>query len=220
MMFRKISVALATALLLTSAYGLTAHAAAEGPLLAQKAEGDGDHRHGDMSRAEFEAYRLEKLREMAAYFGIKSEGKTADQLKQELKEARKSNPEKWQAFKAEHQAKRLERLQEIAKEHGIATEGKTAEQLHSELRNAHGDKWPSRSKDMRKEPAPSATAAPAPNPAPTAAPTVAPTTAPTPAPKPSEKADKKESEGKSMEQQQSDMNKGKVGGEQQSKQEK
>ncbi|QNK59279.1 hypothetical protein [Paenibacillus sp. PAMC21692] len=203
MMFSKISVALATALLLSSAYGMTSEAAVEGPLLAQHAEGEDGHRHGEMSRKEFEAYRLEKLREMAAYFGLKTDGKSADQLKQELKEARKINPEKWEAFKAEHNAKRLERLQEIAKKQGIATEGKTAEQLHKELKNAHGGKWPGRSKDTRKEPMPSATVAPAPNPAPTTAPTAAPTAMPKP--------DKKdgESEGKGIEKQ-GEAGKGKV----------
>lgn len=216
-MMGKITVALATALLLASGYGMTSEAAAEGPLLAQRAEGEGGHRHGEMSRKEFEAYRLEKLREMAAYFGLKTDGKSADQLKQELKEARKINPEKWEAFKAEHNAKRLDRLREIAKEQGIATEGKTAEQLHKELRAAHGDKWPGRSKDTRREPAPTATVAPAPNPAPTAAPTAAPAPSPTAAPKPDKKGG--ESEGKGVENQ-SDAGKGKVEGSQDSQKSK
>ncbi|MDQ6422802.1 hypothetical protein RB620_25575 [Paenibacillus sp. LHD-117] len=208
MMIRKISCALAAAVILSSAYGLTSSAAAErvsgatmasvsaeGPLLSQKVEGEGGHHRGEMSRTEFEAYRLEKLREMAAYFGLETDGKSADQLKQELKEARKTNPERWEAFKAEHHAKRLERLQQIAKEQGIAIEGKSAEQLHKELKSAHGEQWPGRSKkDTRQEPAPPPTVAPAPSPAPS----VAPTAAPTPMPKPDKKPDEKgaESEGK------------------------
>ncbi|MHA6480534.1 hypothetical protein ACX1C1_01135 [Paenibacillus sp. strain BS8-2] len=211
MMFRKVSVALATTLLLASAYGLTSHAAAEGPEHIQHVDGERGHHKGEMSRTEFEAYRLTKLREMAAYFGLQTEGKSADQLKQELKEARKTNPEKWEAFKAEHQAKRLERLQEIAKEHGIETEGKSVEQLHAELRKAGGDQWPGRGKDKgkdsRQEPTPSATVAPAPNPAPTVMPTEAPTAAPTVAPKPDVKPDSKDDASKGS----SDTGKGNVG---------
>jgi hypothetical protein len=197
---------------------MTPLAAAEGPQPVQQAEGERGHHQGEMSRKEFEAYRLTKLREMATYFGLQTEGKSADQLKQELKEARKTNPEKWEAFKAEHHAKRLERLQEIAKEQGIETEGKSVEQLHAELKKARGDQWPGRGKDTRREPAPSATASPAPNPAPTPAPTVSPTEAPTPAPKPDVKPDVKPDSKGGASKDPGDEGKGNVGGSQQSKQ--
>ncbi|MDQ8735225.1 hypothetical protein [Paenibacillus sp. LHD-38] len=101
-----------------------------------------EHKHhkGKMTRKDFEAYRLEKLKELATYFGIQAEGKTAEQLKKEVEAAKLANKDKWEAFKAEHQAKRLEHLRNIAKEHGIKTEGKTSEQLREELFQLHGGK--------------------------------------------------------------------------------
>lgn len=98
------------------------------------------HRHDGMSNEQFEAYRLKKLQEMAVYFGISTEGKSADQLKKELIAAKEADKEKWEAFKAEHRAKRLEHLQKIAEKHGIDTKGKTEDQLRKELHKAHGDK--------------------------------------------------------------------------------
>ncbi|MEK3882464.1 hypothetical protein [Paenibacillus sp. PL2-23] len=93
-----------------------------------------------MSKEDFEAYRLKKLQAMAEYFGIETEGKSAQQLKDELAVAKEANKEKWEAFKAEHQAKRLEHLQKIAGKHGIQTDGKTEEQLREELMKVHGGK--------------------------------------------------------------------------------
>jgi ERCC4-related helicase len=103
---------------------------------------DKEHKHykGKMTRKDFEAYRLEKLKEIATYFGIQAEGKTVEQLKKEVEAAKLANKDKWEAFKAEHQAKRLEHLREIAKEHGIKTEGKTSEELREELYKLHGGK--------------------------------------------------------------------------------
>lgn len=109
-----------------------------------------EHHRGGMSREEFEAYRLKRLQEMAAYFGIPTEGKSARQLKQELIAAKEADKEKWEAFKAERQAKRLDHLREIARDHGIQTEGKTAEQLHEELMKAHGGKDKRRWKETRE----------------------------------------------------------------------
>ncbi|NIK78808.1 hypothetical protein FHS15_003954 [Paenibacillus castaneae] len=103
-------------------------------------ESDHKQHKGKMTRKDFEAYRLERLKELAAYFGIKSEGKTAEQLKKEVEAAKVANKDKWEAFKAEHHAKRLEQLRKIADEHGIKTEGKTAEQLREELYKLHGGK--------------------------------------------------------------------------------
>ncbi|GGG81653.1 hypothetical protein [Paenibacillus radicis (ex Gao et al. 2016)] len=96
---------------------------------------DHEHHHGNPpSAAQIEEHRLAKLRYMAKYFGISTEGKTADQLKNELKAAKVKDKDKWEAFKAEHQAKRLEHLKRVATEHGISTEGKSADQLLDELR--------------------------------------------------------------------------------------
>ncbi len=74
---------------------------------------------------------------MADYFGIKTEGKTAEQLRTELEAAKQKDKAKWEAFKTEHKAKVLEHLRQKAKENGIATEGKTAEQLREELHKLH-----------------------------------------------------------------------------------
>lgn len=74
---------------------------------------------------------------MADYFGIKTEGKTAEQLRTELEAAKQKDKAKWEAFKTEHKAKMLEHLRQKAKENGIATEGKTAEQLREELHKLH-----------------------------------------------------------------------------------
>ncbi|MCF2938979.1 hypothetical protein L1N85_11080 [Paenibacillus alkaliterrae] len=103
---------------------------------------DGEYKHhkGKMTRKDFETYRLEKLKEAAAYFGIETEGKTVQQLKKEVEAAKVANKDKWEAFKAEHKAKRLEHLRKIADEHGIKTDGKTAKQLREELYKLHGGK--------------------------------------------------------------------------------
>ncbi|MGO4540157.1 hypothetical protein [Paenibacillus sp. 2TAB19] len=108
----------------------------------QQAQTPGDakqeHHHGHMTRKDFEAHRLERLKEMAQYFGIDTSGKTAQQLKQELEVAKTSNKDKWEAYKAEHKARRLEHLRDIAAKHGIKTDGKSEEQLREELYKLHG----------------------------------------------------------------------------------
>lgn len=149
-MFRKwILPAAAISLLLTATPALAApgdSASQAAPAAEQQQPADtgesGEHRHhkGHMSREEFEAFRLEKLKEIATYFGIKTDGKNAEQLKKEVDAAKVANKEKWEAFKAEHKAKRLEQLRKIAEEHGIKTDGKTPRQLRKELRSLHGDK--------------------------------------------------------------------------------
>ncbi|MBB3112098.1 TPP-dependent indolepyruvate ferredoxin oxidoreductase alpha subunit [Paenibacillus phyllosphaerae] len=78
--------------------------------------------------------RSQRLKEAAQYFGIKTEGKTDEQLRDELKKAREADPAKWNKFKAELKAKRLVRLQDEAKRLGIATEGKDAKALHEAIR--------------------------------------------------------------------------------------
>lgn len=113
-------------------------------------ESSREHHRGRMSKEQFEAYRLQRLQEMAFYFGIPTEGKSARQLKQELVVAKETNKEKWEAFKAERQAKRLEHMRKIAESNGIQTEGKTAEQLHEELMKAHGGKEKRRWKEERE----------------------------------------------------------------------
>ncbi|REE85323.1 hypothetical protein A8990_11252 [Paenibacillus taihuensis] len=90
--------------------------------------GKGDH------GANHEARKLKHLNEAAAYFGIKTEGKSTEQIIKELKAAREADPAKWDKFKTEMKAKRLTHLQEVAKGLGIKTEGKTAHQLREEIR--------------------------------------------------------------------------------------
>ncbi|MFF2483310.1 hypothetical protein [Paenibacillus sp. NPDC058071] len=100
-----------------------------------------DHHKGQPpSASQIEEHRLAKLRYMAKYFGISTEGKTAEQLKTELQAAKAKDAAKWEAFKKEHQAKRLEHLRRVAKEHGIQTEGKSADQLLDELRKLRKEK--------------------------------------------------------------------------------
>lgn len=131
---------------------LAAPAAAEEPSAKQEGEGGHQERHRiHMSKEDFEAHRLKKLQEMANYFGIKTEGKSAHQLKEELAVAKEANKEKWEAFKAEHRAKRLEHLQKIAEKHGIKTDGKTEEQLREELMKVHGGKEQRRWKIRREQ---------------------------------------------------------------------
>lgn len=103
-----------------------------------KQEHQHGHGHGHMMRKDFDAYRLERLKEMAQYFGIETSGKTAKQLKQELEAAKIANKDKWEAYKAEHKARRLEHLRQIAAKHGIKTDGKSEEQLREELYKLHG----------------------------------------------------------------------------------
>ncbi len=105
---------------------------------AHPISGDRSTRHdGGMTREEFESFRLKKLQEIATYFGINTEGKTAAQLKEEVEAAKTANKEKWEAFKAEHKAERMEHLRRMAEKHGIKTEGKTFEQLREELHKLH-----------------------------------------------------------------------------------
>lgn len=131
--------------------GVPAASVAEQGADQNRSDGAGHEDHGHhshhksgMTRPEFEAYRLQKLREAAAYFGIATDGKDAAQLKQELQVAKEANKEKWEAFKAEHKAKHEKHLREMAEAHGIETEGKTAEQLKQALIERHGGM------DMRK----------------------------------------------------------------------
>ncbi|SDX45618.1 hypothetical protein [Paenibacillus sp. CF384] len=114
-------------------------------LQAQHEQKQEHWKHGDhgKGREHREARKLEHLQKAAVYFGISTEGKTAEQLQEELKAAIKKSPTKWEKFKAEKKAERLARLQEKAARLGIKTEGKTAEQLREELHAAckeHGMK--------------------------------------------------------------------------------
>ncbi|WP_141502684.1 hypothetical protein [Paenibacillus luteus] len=148
-MFRKWFIPATTLVLLLSSAPVGAanqvSAMANASLAVQhpnESDADSEHKHhkGQMTRKDFEAYRLEKLKELATYFGIQTDGKTSEQLKKEVESAKVANKDKWEAFKAEHQAKRLEHLREIAEEHGIKTEGKTSDQLREELYLLHGGK--------------------------------------------------------------------------------
>lgn len=169
MLNRKAIVWVAAALILAGVSIWSGPSAANAGSTSWTMEGPGwgkesaeNHFRGEMTGKEFEAYRLERMKEMASYFGISTEGKSAEQLKQELMVAKEANAEKWEAFKAEHRAKRLDHLKEMAKEQGLQTEGKSAEQLHKELRSLHGNKGPKRIKDSRKESVKEETAKPTP----------------------------------------------------------
>lgn len=91
------------------------------------------HPHKKLTSEEIQNMRLKKLQRLAAYFDISTEGKSLDQLKKEVDQAKKDQPEKWEAFKQEFRAKKLEKIRDYAKQKGIDVEGKTLEQLHDEL---------------------------------------------------------------------------------------
>jgi len=77
--------------------------------------------------------RLKKLQRLAQYFEISTEGKSIDQLRTEIEQAKKAQPEKWEAFKQQFRAQKLEKIRDYAQSKGINVEGKTLEQLHDEL---------------------------------------------------------------------------------------
>jgi|GEM_PF-1315703 len=114
---------------------------------SQRAEGWGHgsgHGHGPGHGRHDERHQLERLQYIANYFGIATDGKDSKQLLEEIKAAKKANPQKWEAFKAEHRAKFEERLKEAARYFNIPTEGKSVEQLHKEVKAArelNPDKW-------------------------------------------------------------------------------
>jgi len=91
------------------------------------------HPHKKLTSEEIQNMRLKKLQRLAAYFDISTEGKSLDQLKKEVDQAKKEQPDKWEAFKQEFRAKKLEKIRDYAKQKGIDVEGKTLEQLHDEL---------------------------------------------------------------------------------------
>lgn len=91
------------------------------------------HMHKKMSSEDIKQMRMKKMKRLAQYFGISVEGKTLDQLRAEIDQAKKEQPEKWEAFKQEFRAKKLEKMREYAKSKGIDTEGKSLQQLHDEL---------------------------------------------------------------------------------------
>ncbi|KKC49317.1 hypothetical protein VE23_23180 [Paenibacillus sp. D9] len=92
------------------------------------------HPHHDRYR---EARKLAMLKEAAAYFGIKADGKTEEQLRQEIHAAKEKQPEKWTAFKASMKEKRFARMKEFAVKQGIKVEGKSEQQLRDELKSLH-----------------------------------------------------------------------------------
>jgi len=91
------------------------------------------HPHKKLTSEEIQNMRMKKLQRLATYFDISTEGKSLDQLKKEVDQAKKEQPEKWEAFKQEFRAKKLEKIRDYAKQKGIDVEGKTLEQLHDEL---------------------------------------------------------------------------------------
>lgn len=91
------------------------------------------HPHKKLTSEEIQHMRLKKLQRLATYFEINTEGKSLEQLKKEVDQAKREQPEKWEAFKEEFRAKKLEKIREYAKQKGIDVEGKSMEQLHDEL---------------------------------------------------------------------------------------
>ncbi|MFC4100862.1 hypothetical protein [Paenibacillus xanthanilyticus] len=110
--------------------------AAKEPLMKTERFEDYADERGKAMQGEHHRHGAKRLKEAAEYFGIQTEGKTAEQLRDELRKVRQEQPEKWAKFKAEHKAKRLTMLQAEAKRLGIATEGKDLRQLHKEVREA------------------------------------------------------------------------------------
>lgn len=136
----------AAALLLISASPAHARHEAPKPEQAQQTEQeqwrsrsgqqDAGHEGKDWhaAREQHRAFRLQRLKEAAEYFGIATEGKSAKQLHEELRTARHADKAKWERYKAEFRAKRLAHLQKIAAKLGIAVEGKTMRELSRDIR--------------------------------------------------------------------------------------
>lgn len=91
------------------------------------------HHYKNMSKEEMQALKLTKMKKLAAYFEIETEGKSVKQLRAEIEQAKKDQPEKWEMFKQQFRAKKLEEMREFAKSQGISIEGKTEQQLREEL---------------------------------------------------------------------------------------
>lgn len=91
------------------------------------------HNHKKLTSEEIKQMRLKKLQKLAQYFEISTEGKSLEQLRAEVDQAKKAQPEKWEAFKQEFRAKKLEKIREYAESKGIDIKGKSLEQLHDEL---------------------------------------------------------------------------------------
>ncbi|GIP16517.1 hypothetical protein J40TS1_21590 [Paenibacillus montaniterrae] len=91
------------------------------------------HAHKKMTSEEIKQMRIKKLKRLAQYFDISTDGKSLEQLKAEVDQAKKAQPEKWEAFKQEFRAKKLEKIREYAKSKGIDIKDKSLEQLHDEL---------------------------------------------------------------------------------------
>lgn len=70
-------------------------------------------RHVDASQ--IEEIRLKKLTQLAHYFGIKTEGKSIEQLKVEIEQAKQANPEKWDMLKKELHDKKIKILEQKSK---------------------------------------------------------------------------------------------------------
>lgn len=137
------SAMLAYSLYVPVAFGATAQLEEENSAAKQEQQADqeqhGKHKHSHahpgkkMTSEEIQKMRMKKLQRLATYFEIDTEGKSLEQLKKEVDQAKRDQPEKWEAFKQEFRAKKLEKIREYAKQKGIDVEGKTMEQLHDEL---------------------------------------------------------------------------------------
>lgn len=106
------------------------------------------------------AHQKLMIREAVAFFGLKTQGKTDEQLLQEIREQKTKQPEKWAQFKQQLHAKKLERLKAFAAAQGIDTKGMDEQQLKEKLRQLH------REGKLKLPERPAAPTAPAPAPAP------------------------------------------------------
>ena len=75
---------------------------------------------GHITEEQLQKLKLEKAKQLATYFGIKTENKSFEQLKREIEQAKQQNPEKWETFKEQLRQQKLQRL----KEHEAMQEGK------------------------------------------------------------------------------------------------
>jgi len=96
-------------------------------------ECDHPSNHEHKSKEELSQIKLEKLSQFALKFDIDPTGKSVEELKRELHQAKEQNPQKWASIKQELHQTRIEKLHEYAKLKEISIDGKTEEQIRKEL---------------------------------------------------------------------------------------
>ncbi|ALS29629.1 hypothetical protein IJ21_42660 [Paenibacillus sp. 32O-W] len=78
--------------------------AADGKVHKQRKECDKDREAREMARLQY----------VARYFGLPVEGKTKEQLREEIRKAKEANKDKWEELKKELRKKHLEKLRNNA----------------------------------------------------------------------------------------------------------